>query len=59
VKIFGEDLATLQKLGSQIGQILTKMKGSNDLRIEQASGQNYLNIKIDRDAPLQVWHKRL
>ena len=44
------DLATLQKLGSQIGQILTKMKGSNDLRIEQASGQNYLNIKIDRDA---------
>jgi cobalt-zinc-cadmium resistance protein CzcA len=50
VKIFGEDLATLQKLGSQIGQILTKMKGSNDLRIEQASGQNYLNIKIDRDA---------
>ena len=26
------------------------MKGSTDLRIEQASGQNYLNIKIDRDA---------
>ena len=50
VKIFGEDLATLQKLGSQIGQTLIKMKGSNDLRIEQASGQNYLNIKIDRDA---------
>jgi cobalt-zinc-cadmium resistance protein CzcA len=50
VKIFGEDLATLQKLGSQIGQTLVKMKGSNDLRIEQASGQNYLNIKIDRDA---------
>jgi cobalt-zinc-cadmium resistance protein CzcA len=50
VKIFGEDLAVLQKLGSQIGQTLIKMKGSNDLRIEQASGQNYLNIKIDRDA---------
>jgi cobalt-zinc-cadmium resistance protein CzcA len=26
------------------------MKGSTDLRIEKASGQNYLNIKIDRDA---------
>ena len=50
VKIFGEDLAELQKLGSQIGQVLVKMEGSNDLRIEQASGQNYLNIKIDRDA---------
>ena len=50
IKIFGDDLAELQKLGSQIGQILSKMKGSNDLRIEQASGQNYLNIKINRDA---------
>ena len=50
VKIFGEDLAELQKLGSQIGQVLVKMEGSNDLRIEQASGQNYLNIKINRDA---------
>ena len=50
VKIFGEDLAELQKLGSQIGQVLVKMQGSNDLRIEQVSGQNYLNIKIDRDA---------
>ncbi len=50
VKIFGEDLVEIQKLGTQIGSILVNMKGSNDLRIEQASGQNYLNIKIDRDA---------
>lgn len=50
IKIFGEDLTTLQNLGSQISQILTQMKGANDLRIEQVSGQNYLNIKIDRDA---------
>jgi len=50
VKIFGEDLAEIQKLGTQIGSVLANMKGSNDLRIEQASGQNYLNIKIDRDA---------
>ena len=50
IKIFGDDLVTLQKLGGQISQILTKMKGSNDLRIEQASGQNYLNITINRDA---------
>ncbi len=50
IKIFGDDLLTLQNLGAEISQILTKMKGSNDLRIEQVSGQNYLNIKIDRDA---------
>jgi cobalt-zinc-cadmium resistance protein CzcA len=50
VKIFGDDVQTLIKLGTQISQILGKMKGSTDLRIEQASGQNYLNIKINRDA---------
>jgi Cu/Ag efflux pump CusA len=37
IKIFGDDLSTLQKLGAQIGQILSSMKGSNDLRIEQIS----------------------
>jgi cobalt-zinc-cadmium resistance protein CzcA len=50
IKIFGEDLAELKKLGDQISQVLSNMKGSTDLRIEKASGQNYLNIKIDRDA---------
>jgi cobalt-zinc-cadmium resistance protein CzcA len=50
IKIFGDDMIILQKLGAQISQILTKMKGSNDLRIEQATGQNYLNITIKRDA---------
>jgi cobalt-zinc-cadmium resistance protein CzcA len=50
IKIFGEDLDVLQTLGAQIGQMLMTMKGANDLRIEQVTGQNYLNIKIDRDA---------
>ncbi len=50
IKIFGDDLLTLKKLGGNISQILAKMKGSTDLRIEQVSGQNYLNIKINRDA---------
>jgi cobalt-zinc-cadmium resistance protein CzcA len=50
IKIFGQDLAELKKLGDQISQVLSNMKGSTDLRIEKASGQNYLNIKIDRDA---------
>lgn len=50
VKIFGDDLEQLKKLGSQIGLILSNTSGSTDLRIEQVSGQNYLNIKINRDA---------
>lgn len=50
VKIFGDDLEQLKKLGGQIGLILSNTAGSTDLRIEQVSGQNYLNIKINRDA---------
>ena len=50
VKIFGDDLEQLKKLGGQIGLILSNTSGSTDLRIEQVSGQNYLNIKINRDA---------
>lgn len=50
VKIFGDDLEQLKKLGAQIGLILANTTGGTDLRIEQVSGQNYLNIKIDRDA---------
>jgi cobalt-zinc-cadmium resistance protein CzcA len=50
VKIFGDDLEQLKKLGSQIGLVLSNTTGSTDLRIEQVSGQNYLNIKINRDA---------
>lgn len=50
VKIFGDDLEQLKKIGAQIGLILANTSGGTDLRIEQVSGQNYLNIKIDRDA---------
>ena len=50
VKIFGDDIQELRKLGSQIGRVLASMDGATDLRIEQVTGQNYLTLSIDRDA---------
>ena len=50
VKIFGDDIQELRKLGSQIGRILAGMEGATDLRIEQVTGQNYLTLNIDREA---------
>lgn len=50
IKIFGDDIQTLRKLGNQIGRVLAGMQGANDLRIEQVTGQNYLTLNIDRDA---------
>lgn len=50
VKIFGDDIQELRKLGSQIGRVLSSMNGATDLRIDQATGQNYLTFTINRDA---------
>lgn len=48
IKIFGDDLGQLKKLGDQIARILSSLPGATDLRVEQVSGQEYLTIKIDR-----------
>jgi heavy metal efflux system protein len=49
IKIFGEDLAVLREKGDAVAKILSAMAGATDLRVERVTGQNYLNIKIDRD----------
>ena len=50
VKIFGDDIQELRKLGNQIGRVLAGMDGATDLRIEQVTGQNYLTLNINREA---------
>lgn len=50
VKIFGDDIQELRKLGAQIGRVLSGMDGATDLRIDQITGQNYLTLTINRDA---------
>jgi cobalt-zinc-cadmium resistance protein CzcA len=50
VKIFGDDINQLRRLGNQIGRVLGGMHGATDLRIEQVTGQNYLTLVIDRQA---------
>ena len=50
IKIFGDDIQELKKLGSQIGRTLSGIDGATDLRIEQVTGQNYLTFTIDRAA---------
>jgi len=50
VKIFGEDLETLDVIGSDISQILGDLEGTDNHYLEQSSGQPYFNIEIDREA---------
>jgi len=48
IKIFGDDLDTLKDKADEVAKVMSGVKGTEDLRIEQISGQPYLHIDIDR-----------
>jgi cobalt-zinc-cadmium resistance protein CzcA len=48
VKILGEDLAILRKLAEEIQVVMHKVRGIQDIRVEQLFGQVYLTVDIDR-----------
>ncbi|MFP8489907.1 efflux RND transporter permease subunit [Gracilimonas sp. Q87] len=50
VKIFGEELEVLDKVGRYISSILNDVEGTDNHYLEQSSGQPYFNIEIDREA---------
>ncbi|TXI37585.1 MAG: efflux RND transporter permease subunit [Methylophilus methylotrophus] len=50
VKIFGEDLDTLKQKADEIARIAGMVKGATEIKVEKVSGQQYLNITIDRQA---------
>ena len=49
-KIYGEDLATLDKLSAEIKGVLEKVPGAADLALEANIGKPQIRIQIDRDA---------
>jgi Cu(I)/Ag(I) efflux system membrane protein CusA/SilA len=50
IKIFGPDLATLDRIGKQIEGILPAVEGTNTVFSERAVGGRYLDVTIDRAA---------
>ncbi len=50
IKIFGPDLATLDRIGKQIEGLLPTVDGTNSVFAERAVGGRYLNIDLDRAA---------
>ena len=50
IKIFGPDLATLDRIGKQIEGILPMVRGANTVFAERAVGGRYLDVTIDRIA---------
>ena len=50
VKIYGADLATLERLGRTIAERLRTVPGASNVYPEQVTSGQYLNITVDRDA---------
>ncbi|MEI7866332.1 MAG: efflux RND transporter permease subunit [Candidatus Methylumidiphilus sp.] len=50
VKVFGDNLEELKRTANEIAKVAGEVKGSQDIRVERVTGQEYLNITIDRPA---------
>jgi cobalt-zinc-cadmium resistance protein CzcA len=50
VKIFGDDLNALKEIGDSIARVAGEIRGAQDLRVERITGQQYLQIVVDRKA---------
>ena len=48
VKVFGDDLNALLRSGEEIAEVLEKIPGAADVKVEQVSGLPVLTVKIDR-----------
>ncbi|HFC98075.1 MAG TPA: efflux RND transporter permease subunit, partial [Thermosulfurimonas dismutans] len=49
IKIFGEDLDTLKRLGDQVAEIIRQVPGAVDVQVDQISGTPQLLIRPDRE----------
>lgn len=50
LKIYGEDLSTLQQLSEQVQAVVARVSGAADVTGEQLTGQPVLEVRIDPEA---------
>ena len=50
VKVFGDDLVELRRVSEQVSKVIRSVSGARDVRVERLTGQQSLNIDIDRMA---------
>ncbi|WP_300974912.1 CusA/CzcA family heavy metal efflux RND transporter [Sphingomonas sp. LHG3406-1] len=50
VKIYGDDLEALGRLGQQVAGVLRTVPGAADVKVEQTEGFPTLDVQFDRDA---------
>jgi cobalt-zinc-cadmium resistance protein CzcA len=50
IKIFGDDLDTLKRQAEKVSGVVSKVRGAEDVKVEQVAGLPQLQIKPDRAA---------
>jgi len=50
VKIFGDNMATLEEVGASVESIFAAVRGAADVKIEQTTGLPVLTVQLDRPA---------
>ncbi|MDQ3563528.1 MAG: CusA/CzcA family heavy metal efflux RND transporter [Pseudomonadota bacterium] len=50
VKVFGDDLEVLLEAGEEIAEVLEKVPGAADVRVEQITGLPVLTLQMNREA---------
>ena len=50
VKLYGDDLDAMAKVGEQIAAVLRAVPGAADVKVEQTAGFPVLDVQFDRDA---------
>jgi len=48
VKLFGDDMALMFKTAQEISEVLEKVPGASDVKVEQITGLPILSIEVDR-----------
>ncbi|MGB3867482.1 MAG: CusA/CzcA family heavy metal efflux RND transporter [Xanthobacteraceae bacterium] len=50
IKLFGDDIETLQRIAGRIAELAHDVKGAADIKVERISGLSVLDIEVDKAA---------
>ncbi|MBN9086302.1 MAG: CusA/CzcA family heavy metal efflux RND transporter [Reyranella sp.] len=50
IKVFGDDLEVLRDIADQVASVVSKVRGTSGVRVEQTIGQPIVTVKPDRTA---------
>jgi cobalt-zinc-cadmium resistance protein CzcA len=50
IKIYGDDLEELRRLGGEMQEVLEGVRGASEASVEQLTGQTFLQVRVDPQA---------